>query len=383
MGSKKSPEAHREAFRATALFQSGLSGFVDALLSSTRLVLFGVDGQERFTAVSAGWERILGYSAAELLERSVRDFLQEAEAWDGFWQTLQKGDEPAASLTFVSKDGRSVLCEVAAAPWLGSDKRLLGYAVFARDVSDWEKFQNDLVRVDRLAEMGRMSAGVVHDLKNPLSIIDQAAGWAEAIVEDAEALGEDNRSELRQALQEIGQQTKRCRRITNQILDFVREAKPKKVDFDIKAFLRETVRYLQPEISTWPIEVACTFEESSPLLVRTDSRLLQQVFVNLLSNAIDAVKEKEQEAGRIALSLDVVKDDVLVTIADNGPGMPEDVQEKAFDLFYTTKPEGEGTGLGLPICRSIMRRLGGELHLESCPGFGTTFTVRIPSKRSA
>jgi signal transduction histidine kinase len=105
---------------------------------------------------------------------------------------------------------------------------------------------------------------------------------------------------------------------------------------------------------------------------------LEQVFVNIITNAIHAVLEKEKKQGRIGIRTKKINTDAHIGIEDNGAGIPEEEQEKMFKLFYTTKPPGKGTGLGLPICQNIVQRLGGEIAFESAVGKGTTFTIRIP-----
>jgi two-component system NtrC family sensor kinase len=106
--------------------------------------------------------------------------------------------------------------------------------------------------------------------------------------------------------------------------------------------------------------------------------MLEQVFVNLITNAIHAIKEKGTDQGRIALKTSRTGPKMEITVSDNGTGIARENRKKIFDLFYTTKPPGKGTGLGIPICRNIINKLGGEISVESQEGTGTTFTVRIP-----
>jgi len=365
------------------MLQDDTACFCDAVLSSSLLILAGIDLQGRFTAVSAGWERMFGYDAETLLNRSVGEYVSDASAWESFLERLLEADEGAETFVFRSKNGQDVRCELTTSPWFHAEHGRRGFILVGRDLAVWDKFQDDLVRIDRLAEMGRMSAGIVHDLKNPLSIINQASGWAGVVVEDAKGLTQEDRSELSHTLKEIEEQTSRCRRITDQILEFVRETKPETIEFDLKELIRETVRYLQPEISYPPIEIVYRFEETAPLTVATDFKLLQQVCVNLLSNAIYAIREKEDGKGRIEIGIDDEAERVILSIQDDGPGIPRDVQERIFDLFYTTKPAGKGTGLGLPICRNIMRRLGGDLSFQSQVGSGTQFFVAIPQMKQS
>jgi two-component system NtrC family sensor kinase len=112
--------------------------------------------------------------------------------------------------------------------------------------------------------------------------------------------------------------------------------------------------------------------------IQSDPKLLEQVFINLLSNAIYAIKQKGTCQGRIEIRTSKSGTNVEIVISDNGTGIPDEDREKIFDLFYTTKPTGKGTGLGMPICQNIVNKLGGDIIFESRVGEGTTFTVRIP-----
>ena len=125
------------------------------------------------------------------------------------------------------------------------------------------------------------------------------------------------------------------------------------------------------------IKIDLNFAEGS-LSVNSDRRLLEQVFVNFITNALHAVLEKGGDNGRIEIRTMKTNSEVEISVQDNGVGIPEKDQGNIFELFYTTKPPGKGTGLGLPICQSIVRQLGGNITFESEVGVGTIFTVRIP-----
>jgi two-component system NtrC family sensor kinase len=230
--------------------------------------------------------------------------------------------------------------------------------------------------VDRLAEIGRIAAGVAHEINNPVAVIREASGWAAEVIGDAEGMSPDDRQELENVIKQIKAQTGRCRDITHKLLTFVRGSVPTKSEFDVHELLEETIGLLKPELKHSGIEIDLNFVEG-PLSVNSNPKLLEQVFVNFLANAIHAVKEKGGDNGRIEIRTVNNNSEVEISVADNGAGIPKEDQGKIFDLFYTTKPPGKGTGLGLPICQNIIRQLGGEIYFESEVGVGTTFTVRI------
>ena len=160
-------------------------------------------------------------------------------------------------------------------------------------------------------------------------------------------------------------------------MGFVRSSPPTKSEFDLHELLERTVGFLRSELKHSPVEIHLDFAAESSS-VTSNPKLLEQVFVNLIANAIHAIAEKGGEGGRIAIRTITNNSEIEISIEDNGTGIPKDDQGKVFDLFYTTKPPGKGTGLGLPICQNILRQLGGEVTFVSEANAGTTFTVRIP-----
>jgi two-component system NtrC family sensor kinase len=274
-----------------------------------------------------------------------------------------------------------VHCRVTLAPLTDTHGEIIGVAGVCRDITAWRKFKADLIRVDRLAEVGRIASGIVHELNNPVAVIGEISGWIGAVASDAEGLAEEDREEIKTSVRHIGEQTKRCRNITGQLLNFVRESKLSTTSLDAHELLKETVNLLTPELKFTDVEVVYNFMES-PIFIDSDKQLLEQVFVNFISNAVYAVKEKGDKRGRITLEtyLDETGDSTMVeiNISDTGVGISKKDQKSIYEYFYTTKPPGKGTGLGLPISRDIIKNLGGSISFESEPGEGTTFTVRLP-----
>ncbi|MBU0910289.1 MAG: HAMP domain-containing histidine kinase [Proteobacteria bacterium] len=218
---------------------------------------------------------------------------------------------------------------------------------------------------------------MAHEINNPLAIIGEASGWAGMVINDAKDLNAEDRSELEKAAKVISEQTKRCRSITHQLLDFARRSEPEKTEFDVHALLKESVGFLKPELKHTSIEIDFDFMPG-PLLMRSDPRLLEQVFVNFITNAIHAIKKTEKDKGRIEIKTLRTDSKAEISFKDNGVGIPPENQQKIFDLFYTTKPPGKGTGLGLPICQNIIKKIGGEISFHSEVGVGTSFTINVP-----
>jgi two-component system NtrC family sensor kinase len=162
------------------------------------------------------------------------------------------------------------------------------------------------------------------------------------------------------------------------VLSYVRDSEPAQSSLDVHELLKQTVSFLNPELKFKDIEVVFDFMKG-PFLLHSDKQMLEQVFVNLMSNAIYAVKEKGETGGQIVLKTSRDKSMVEIRVSDNGTGISEENQKQMYDLFFSTKPSGKGTGLGLPICQNIIKKLGGSFSFESETGEGTTFIVKLPA----
>ncbi|MFO7803554.1 MAG: PAS domain-containing sensor histidine kinase [Desulfovermiculus sp.] len=370
----------QQDFPALHLSPSQLSGLLRGLCDCTNNLMCILDWEGKILDISPSGERMLGWDRDQMANAPLQSVMVGSQNLDEMMDMAKSQGAVEKEVVFRHAQGHSVPCRLCLSLWTddsGTGQGLLGVA---SDQSKWNKFQEDLVRIDRLAEMGRMAAAIVHDLKNPLSIINQAAGWGKVVVEDAQGLGSQDRDELSKTLHEIEEQTSRCRSITDQILDFVRESGPERKDIVLQGLIQDTLRYLDPELKYPPVEVTTDLPDTD-VSVQSDYKLLQQVVVNILSNAIHAIRDNKEGSGRLHIALEEERGGGHIRITDNGPGIPESVQQRIFELFYTTKPEGKGTGLGLPICRRIMRRLGGMLWFESQSGTGTTFHISLPKQR--
>lgn len=234
-----------------------------------------------------------------------------------------------------------------------------------------------VVQSSKMAALGKMAAGIAHEINNPLQIIGEKAGWMKDLLDKEDVKASENWEEFDDCIRKIERQIERSRLITHRLLRFGRRMEPTQDMVDINRILAETITFLENEAHHRDIRIVTNYTDKLPL-VTTDSAQLQQVFLNIIDNAIDAVGKGGAIDVRTSYN-SANNRNIVVEIADNGPGIPKEILDRIFDPFFTTKSAQEGTGLGLSISYSIMEKLGGRIAVASQPGSGTTFTIHIPA----
>ncbi len=226
----------------------------------------------------------------------------------------------------------------------------------------------------KLASVGELAAGIAHEINNPLASINEEAGLMKDLMNPE--LGTPARpEELVHHLDSIQESVFRCRDITRKLLGFVRKSDMLLKPHDIHRLIDEVVDgLLGHEMLVSNIEIVRMYDDSLPELI-TDGNQLEQVILNILNNAVDAMENKP---GVITITTENLDDTVRIGITDTGKGMTSDQMEKIFVPFYTTKEVGRGTGLGLSVSYGIIKNLGGTIDVTSTPGIGSTFTIELP-----
>jgi len=241
-----------------------------------------------------------------------------------------------------------------------------------RKTNEIMRAQEELLNAEKLASLGRMAAGVAHELNSPLT----------GVVTFAHLLKSRTSLEDKQAqedLQVIIDQANRCSRIIKGLLGFSRRAGFEMVEINVNDLLDNTISLVRNQARFHNIRFDIRLAPSLPLIL-ADPNQLQQVFLNLVINAADAMNEK----GVITIATRVLRTDgelLEIEITDNGPGIPEDMIGRIFEPFFTTKPVGKGTGLGLSVSYGIIKRHGGDIVVKSAPGQGASLFIRIPAQR--
>lgn len=228
---------------------------------------------------------------------------------------------------------------------------------------------------EKMALIGRMAANVAHEINNPLQIIGDQAGWLDELLSEEDQKQLKNTEEYRTAFAKIRNQVKRASTITHRLLGFSRSTDGLKLAININTLVEETVSFLEKEASNHRIAIRRNLAPNLPEIT-TDSTQLQQVFLNILNNAFDAIGNDGTVT--ISTSLSLSGGQLVVEFADSGPGLQEEVLKKIFEPFFTTKKAGSGTGIGLAISYSIIARLGGTIEVRNGKQGGCVFRVNVP-----
>ena len=239
-----------------------------------------------------------------------------------------------------------------------------------------QELNAQLVQSDKLAALGKLAAGVAHEINNPLAVILQKTGWIQDLLDEEEFRKSENLQEFRTSIAKIEEHVERARKVVHNMLGYARRMEPRLEDVDVNQTINQTVDILENFARANTIDIQTDLMESLPIIAG-DQAQLQQVILNLISNAIDAIGKD----GTVSVKSRADDSKIRIVIADTGPGISENMQKKIFDPFFTTKSSGKGTGLGLWISYTIIEKLGGSLSLRSQAGQGAEFTVTLPIVR--
>ncbi len=319
-----------------------------------------------------------GYSKEELLQMSFRD-LGDPEDAEKIRASVVEACIFLPKVRHRKKDGSRMHVDIHSCPrvHLGEDVIIANIA----DISDSIQAEAQLIQASKMATLGEMSAGVAHELNQPLNAIRIGSDLIKKMVDRGERLEPDLAGKVSR---EISAQVERAANIINHLREFGRKSESDELEkVNINKPIRDVFTVLGQQLKLRQIKVNLDLDENLPPVYGVNNRL-EQVFINLVMNARDAIEEmleksyeKERE-GLLTIRTYQEKGRVVAVVRDNGIGMPERVKEKVFEPFFTTKDLGRGTGLGLSISYGIIKDYEGTIEVESMPGSGTIFKISLP-----
>ena len=343
--------------------------FRQTLLESFPDLILVIDLEERYTFASSRVRDLLGYRPEDLLGKKIEDLQAHSPEFLTLYRNVASGQQLFAASEYgaLHRDGSWRTMRGSASQFFDSDNKLSGVIISARDLTVEKKLEQQIIQSERLAAMGQMIGGFAHELNNPLTAI---LGVSELLRE-----GESNESRTRQ-LTMLHQQARRATEIVQNLMYFSRPPAPGKSPVNLNELVDRTLHLHAYSLRKSNITVDFLAEEGLPQ-VMGDPLQLMQVFLNLMLNAEQAIREA-REKGTLRIRLRKTAEHVLLTFEDDGPGIAPDILPNIFDPFYTTKRPGRGTGLGLSICKAVLKEHSGNIEAASAPGGGAVFTVTLP-----
>jgi len=237
-----------------------------------------------------------------------------------------------------------------------------------------QKQTEQMLQTGKLAAIGQLAAGVAHEINNPVAIMVEEAGWIDDLLHDTETPPVEVRAEMSRAVGQIQRQGQRCKEIIQKLLSFARETDFRLQETNLAALVADAIAISLARGKRPDVEIETSIPEDLPPLLLPANEL-EQVFINLIGNALDAM---EDTGGTVSISLELAGERIVVTVSDTGPGIPEPDLPRIFDPFFTTKPVGKGTGLGLSISYGILKKIGGDIRVDNLPGRGARFRFTVP-----
>ncbi len=254
-------------------------------------------------------------------------------------------------------------------------EKILRLAAEHKEAEYRKKIEQQMVATERLASLGTLAAGVAHEINNPLAIISESTGWMKQLLARDELKGMHRREDFEKALGKVEKSVERAKRITHQLLSFVRKTDSSFSQVDLPGLIEETLQFLEHETKKRNIKIIRKIA-SGPAALWSDPYRIRQALINLLTNAVQAIGAE----GEITLAVEDSVDHTALTVSDNGPGIPRENLARIFEPFFSTKSPGEGTGLGLFVTRGIIEKLGGTVTVDSEVGKGASFCIRLPKQ---
>jgi PAS domain S-box-containing protein len=340
-----------------------------SVFESASDIILSTDNAGRILSWNRAAEKISGYTLEEVrgqffFEYFVKDYQAMIK---NVFSKMKPGDKSQMhEWELVSRKGEGIHVAWICSIMKDEESKAMGIVAVGRDQSERRKLEAQLLQSQKYAALGVMAGGIAHEIRNPLAICSSGAQF----------LMEDNISPefLAECSEKIHIGIQRASNIIENLLRFARPAVTSKLEpLNLPALIQETWELIENQAKIQKIEGELQFDKR-PIIINGNASLLQQVFINLFLNAIQAMPD----GGTLTVTIDQAKQHLLIRIADTGRGISGENINKIFDPFYTTAPVGKGTGLGLSICYSIVKQHSGIIEVDSIVGRGTTFTLRLP-----
>jgi PAS domain S-box-containing protein len=329
------------------------------------------DVEGKIIYINPAYERAFGYSKEELIGRNpnvVSSGKHSKRFWSKVWKSILDGTIWKGEIVNRNKEGELIYIELIISPIIDPSGRVVGFLGSHRDITEKRHLEEQLIRSQKMENIGTLAAGIAHEVGNPLTSISSLVQVIQRTTDDTFA---------KDKLELVKNQINRIAKIIRELVDFSRPSHYEEKWVDLNKMIREAVNITRYGRKAKHIRFTLDLTENLPL-VRVVPDQLIQVFINIIINAIDAI---DSETGEIRISSRIENRFFYTVIKDTGKGIAEGDMDKIFDPFYTTKKVGEGTGLGLWVSYGIIKNFGGDISVDSVIGHGTSVSVSLPLKQ--
>lgn len=359
--------------------------FTDKIIDSLPVGLYVIDREYRIQAWNrkreAGMQGVsrdeaLGRTIFEILHRQPGEMLRRE--FDDVFNTGRIHEYQMESVA----TGELRTYRISKIPMRLGDAAVTHVITIGEDVTDWKEAQTRFAHAEKLAAIGQLAAGVMHEINNPLATIAAIAESLELKLGDAQAAGVPLSPDVQEYLHIIDNEVSRCKQIVDGLLDFSRPKQPLRERVDLNDVVDRTLLLLKHHVRFKRLAVTRELDPELPRVPKASGEQLVQLLMALLLNAVDAMAGRHGTVGIRTKRGKAPAEGVIIEVVDQGHGIPRSELNKIFEPFYTTKDAGKGTGLGLSICYSIVQEHGGRMEVDSVVGQGSTFRVILPSVES-
>ncbi|MFO7987588.1 MAG: ATP-binding protein, partial [Desulfatiglandaceae bacterium] len=320
---------------------------------------------------------LLGYGQEEILGRGLYQLGKTPDSLKSLMAEVEtKGAVNNHPETLMTKDGREVEVSLSLSQLKDSNGGVMGMVGISKDVTEENRLRQQLMEQERLAAVGETVAGITHCMKNVLNGLKGGSYMLDV------GLKREDARLVQEGWGNVQKGIERMSRLSMDMLTYCRGREPVLVPTDPLKFVRETADLIAPAAEQDGITISCDGDEGPP--VEMDPDTMGRALLNLISNAVDACREKsyaQDETPRVEVRVERGETEVRFRVTDNGAGMSDEIRKKLFTRFFSTK-EGRGTGLGLCVTEKIVGEHGGDISVESTPGKGSAFTIRIQNSPS-
>ncbi|MDB2447254.1 ATP-binding protein [bacterium] len=338
-------------------------------------IIHSVDAKGVIVSTNAFASELLGYAEDELVGKSIYDIYPKeigAKVKKGFEQLKKEGFKDGIESKLISKTGEIIDVEIRSLSLYDDDGKFIRTFSIIRDMRQINFLKGQLIQQSKLAAIGELAAGIMHDVRNPLTVINS---YNNSFLKGAIESGDTKLMLKCQAA--VQKAAERIQRLSDHMRNFSRSETEPLVEIDLDELLNDCLLMLETKIKY----TGANFKngvKGQEIKFFCHPNRLEQVIINLLSNACDAIESSRTKF--VIIGAEEHGNNITIKIADSGPGISEENKPKIFESFFTTKPKGKGTGLGLSISQGIIYELGGAITLTSQEGEGAEFTISIPKR---